>query len=211
MFELSGVTITGGMVVLAIAIGSIAAWIVRRRPYAVAALGVLIGAVHAVAYGTEYLDTATVASARGTAVDAAIGAFVTVAGALDDVFAATRWAIDRTLDALAATSMPETSVSVLEFGTFLLGMVVISALVCGALARIARWTDGTPIGEWLAALGVVFGAAGVVWTWLPIPVGELTPLHALLVVGALGAGVAAAAVAIRVRMPTLRRRVRAHR
>jgi hypothetical protein len=209
MFELWGITVTGGTVVLALVLVAIIARIAWGRPLAILAVGGLIGAVHAVAYWTAYLDAAALASVRETAADVSVGAFFAVAGAIDAVFAAVGRAITWVIDALAGVSMPETSVSVLEFGTFLLAIVVVSALVCGALIRIARWTTGTPIGEWLAGFGVVFGAIGILWTLLPVPVGELTAIHALLVAVALIAGVAIVAVAVRIPTPALRKRVRA--
>lgn len=213
MFELGGTTVTWGAVVLALCVVATTAWLVRRHPRIVAAVLTIVAAVHAVAYTTAYLDPARLASARNAAIELAIAAFLAVAGALDAAFAAIRLAIERLLDALADISMPGiASVSVLEFGVFLLALTIVSALVCGTLIRITRWTDGTPLGEWLAALGVVFGAFGIVWTWLPMPVVELTALHALLVGGAIVAGCAVGALATRAEpMLVVRRRVRAYR
>lgn len=213
MFELGGTTVTWGAVVLALCVIATTAWIVRRHPRIVAAVLTIIAAVHAVAYTTAYLDPARLASARNAAIELAIAAFLAVAGALDAAFTAIRRAIERLLDGLAAISMPGiASVSVLEFGVFLLALTIVSALVCGTLIRITRWTDGTPLGEWLAALGVVFGAFGIIWTWLPMPVVELTTLHALLVGGAIVAGCAVGALATRAEpMLVVRRRVRAYR
>lgn len=211
MFELGGVTVTWGIGVLALVLVTIVVSVAWRRPSVIVAVGGLIGVVHAVAYWTAYLDAAEVASGRETAIELSIDAFLIVAGAIDTALAAIGRAIEWTLDALANVTMPAASVSVLEFGTFLLAVAVVSALVCGALIRIARWTTGAPIGEWLAALGVVFGASGILWTWLPVPIGELAVIHALLVAGALGAGAAIAAIAIRVSTPALRKRVHAHR
>lgn len=211
MYELGGVTVTWGVVVLALVLVAGAGWLAWRGPYAVVALGALVGAVHAVAHWTEYLDAAEVASVRELALERGAEAFFAVAAALDRAFAAIRRGIEWALDSLAAVSMPAASVSVLEFGTFLLAVAAVGALVTGALIRIARWETGAPIGEWLAGLGVVFGAAGVLWTWLPVPMGELVALHALLVVGALALGATVAAVVVRIPTPALRRRVRTHR
>ncbi len=211
MFELGGITVTWGMLVLALAVVAVTAWIVRRKPSVVALLLALVGIVHAVAYWTTYLDANAVESARESALELATGAFLGAAGALDTALGTVREAIVWALDWLAGVSMPETSVSLLEFATFLGGVVVVSALVCVALVRISHWTAGTPIGEWLAALGVVFGATGILWTWLPMAVGELSALLALSIVLALGIGVAIAAVAVRIPTPALRKRVRPHR
>lgn len=213
MFELGGTTVTWGAVVLALCVVATTAWMVRRHPRVVAVLLTIVAAVHAVAYTTAYLDAARLTSARNAAIELAVAAFLGVANGLDVAFAAIRRAIDRLLDGLASASMPGiASVSILEFGVFLLGLTVVSALVCGVLIRITRWTDGTALGEWLAALGVVFGAFGIVWTWLPIPVAELTALHALLVGSVIVAGCAVGALVARTE-PILgvRRRVRAYR
>ena len=213
MFELGGTTVTWGAVVLALCVIATTAWVVRRHPRVVAVVLTIVAAVHAVAYGTAYLDAASLASARNAAIELTIGAFLAVANGLDVAFAAIRRAIEWALGALAGVSMPGiASVSLLEFGTFLLALTVVSALVCGVLVRITRWTDGTPLGEWLAALGVVFGAFGIVWTWLPVPVAELTALHALLIGGTIVAGCAVGALATRAEpMLVVRRRVRAYR
>lgn len=213
MFELGGTTVTWGVIVLTLCIVAVTAWVVRRHPRIAAVLLALIAAVHAVAYGTTYLDAARLANVRNIAIELAIAAFFAVAGGLDAGFAAIRRAIAWLLDGLAAVSMPGiASVSILEFGGFLLAVAVVSALVCGALIRITRWTDGTPLGEWLAALGVVFGAFGVVWTWLPVPVAELPAVHALLIGGAIVAGCGVGFLVTRTK-PILvaRRRVRAYR
>lgn len=213
MIEPGGVSVTWGVVVLTICVVATAAWIVRRHPRVVAALLALVGAVHAVAYGTAYLDAARLADVRSAAIDLAATAFLGLAGALDAVFAAAGRSIAGVLDALAGVSMPGAGpVSVLEFGSFLLAMVVVSALVCGALVRISRWTDEAPLGEWLAGLGVVFGAVGIAWTLLPVPAVELSTLHALLIVGAVGVGALVAAVATRAEpVLAMRRHVRADR
>lgn len=211
MFELWGTTVTGGMVALALALVAIVARIAWGRPLAVLAVGGLIGVVHAVAYWTPYLDAAAVASVRETTIELSVAAFFAVAGAIDTAFAAVARAVGWAIDALAGIEMPASSVSVLEFGTFLLAVAVVGALVVLSLLRITRWTTGTPIGEWLAGFGVVFGAIGILWTWLPVPIGEVTAVHALLVAVALGAGVAIVAVAVRIPTPALRKRVRAHR
>lgn len=211
MFELGGVTVTWGVVALAMALAAGAAWLAWRGPYAVVALGLLVGAVHAVAYWTEYLDAAAVASARKTVIELSVGAFFAVAGALDTLFAAIREAVEWVLDALAGVSMPATSVSVLEFGSFLLAVALASALVCATLVRIVRWADGTPLGAWLAGLGVVLGASGVLWTWLPLGIGEMAALHALLIAVAAAAGTGVGALAVRVPVPAFGDRARTHR
>lgn len=213
MFELGGTTVTWGAAVLALCLVATTAWVVRRHPRVVAVVLTIVAAVHAVAYETAYLDAARLASARSAAIELASAAFLAVANGLDVAFAAIRRTIEWLLDGLAGISMPGIeSVSVLEFGTFLLALTAVSALVCGALVWITRWADGTPLGEWLAALGVVFGAFGVLWTWLPVPVAELTALHALLVGGAIVVGCAVGALATRAKpILVVRRRVRAYR
>lgn len=213
MFELGGTTVTWGMVALALCMAAATAWVVWRHPRVVALVLAVIAAVHAVAYWTAYLDAARLANARNAAIELASAAFLAVANGLDIAFAAIRGAIARLLDGLAGVSMPGiATVSVLEFVTFLLGLTVVSALVCGVLVRITRWSDGTALGEWLAALGVVFGAFGVVWTWLPVPAAELSAVHALLIGGAIVAGCAVGALATRAEpIPVVRRRVRTYR
>lgn len=212
MFELGGVTVTWGAVVLGICLVAAAGWVLWRRPLAVVAPAVLIAGVHVLAYATTYLDPTRLASARETAIELSTAAFLSIAGALDTVFAATRRAIVWLLETLDAVSMPGAAVSVLEFGGFLLAAAVVSALVCGSLVRIVRWANGEPLGGWLAGLGVVFGASGLLWTWLPVPLAEFAALHALLVVGAIGVGVALGAVATAgSTAPAVRERVRAYR
>lgn len=212
MFALGGVTVTWGVLVLAFGIVGLVAWITRYRPYVVAVLVTLIAAVHAVAYGTAYLDATRVASARSTATELLVTAFLAVAGALDVGFAAIGDAIAWFLAGLADVPMPQTSVSVLEFGSFLLLVAALSAFVCGALLRIPRWAEGAPLGGWLAALGVVFGAIGIGWTLLPITADELTTLHALLIVAVIAAGVIVAVAIVRGPVtPKLRKRVRVYR
>lgn len=217
MFELGGVTVTWGMVALALVLVAGAVWLTWRGPYVVAALVALIGAVHAVAYGTAYLDPARLASVRGTAFDLARAGFLAGAGALDTAFTTIGWALSRGFDALSTTTMPGATVSVLEFATFLLAVVVTSAVVCGLLLWIVRWADGTPLGVWLAGLGVVFGMTGILWTWLPFGIAETTALHALLIVAAVLVGVIGGGYAITAvtadEPPTLgaRERVRAER
>ncbi|MDL5362603.1 hypothetical protein [Halalkalicoccus sp. NIPERK01] len=217
MFELGGVTVTGGMVALALVLVAGAVWLTRRVPYVVVALVALIGAVHAVAYGTAYLDPARLASVRGTAFELARDGFLAAAGALDTAFAAIGWALSRGFDFLSTTTMPGATVSVLEFATFLLAVVVASAVVCGLLLWIVQWADGTPLGVWLAGLGVVFGMTGILWTWLPFGIAEATALHALSIIAAVLVGVIGGGYAITVvtadEPPTLgvRERVRAER
>lgn len=216
MFELGGVTVTWGMIVLALAIVAGAVWLTWRVPCVVAALAALIGAVHAVAYGTAYLDPARLANARGNAMELARAAFLAAADALDTAFGAIRRALSWGFATLGDTPMPETSISVLEFVTFLLAVVVASAIVCGLLIWIVRWADGTPLGAWLAGLGVIFGATGILWTVLPVGIAEATALHVLSIVAAILVG-AIAGYAITVvttdESPTLgvRERVRSDR
>lgn len=207
MFELGGMTVTWGTLVLIALLTAGIAWFAWRGPYAVVALGVLIGAVHAVAYWTEYLDAAAVADVRGTVAELAVEAFLAAAAGLDALFAAIGWV----LDWLAGISMPAASVSVLEFGSFLLAVALAGALVCAALVGIVRWADGTPIGAWLAGLGVVFGASGVLWTWLPMGIAEMAALHALLIAVALLVGIGVGALATRTPAPALQRGIRTHR
>ncbi len=212
MFELGGVTVTWGAIVLGLCLVAAAGWVLWRRPLAVVVPAVLIAGVHVLAYATTYLDPARLASARETAIGLSTAAFLAVAGALDAVFAATRRAVVWLLEALDAVSMPGAAVSVLEFGGFLLAVAIVSALVCGALVRIVRWADGEPLGGWLAGLGVVFGASGVLWTWLPVPLATLAALHALLVVVAIVVGVALGALATGgSTVPAVRERVRTYR
>lgn len=212
MFELGGVTVTWGVIVLALSIVAAVTWTLRRRPLVVIVPTLSIAGVHAVAYGTAYLDAALVASVRETAIESSIAAFLAVADAIDASLAAIRRAIARLLETLAGVPMPGVAVSVLEFGGFLLAVAVASALVCGTLVRIARWAEDEPLGGWLAALGVVFGASGVLWTWLPVPPAELAALHALSIAGAIGAGVVVALlVAGGSPAPAMRERVRAYR
>lgn len=212
MFELGGVTVTWGAIVLGLCLVAATGWVLWRRPLAVVVPAVLIAGVHVLAYATTYLDAARLASIRETAVGLSIAAFLAVAGALDVVFAAIRRTIVWLLEALDAVSMPGAAVSVLEFGGFLLAAMIVSALVCGALVRIVRWADGEPLGGWLAGLGVVFGAIGVLWTWLPVPLAELAALHALLVVVAIVVGVALGALATGgSTAPAVRERVRTYR
>ncbi|MFC6903854.1 hypothetical protein [Halalkalicoccus tibetensis] len=211
MFELGGMTVTWGTLVLVALLTAGIAWFAWRGPYAVVALGALIGGIHAVAYWTEYLDAAAVADVRGTVAGLAVEAFLVAAAGLDTLFAATGTAIGWLLDWLAGISMPAASVSVLEFGSFLLAVTLAGALVCASLVRIVRWAEGTPIGAWLAGLGVVFGASGVLWTWLPIGIGEMAALHALLIAVALVAGIGVGALAVRTPTPALQRQLRTHR
>lgn len=212
MFELGATPVTWGAIVLALCLVGATAWTLWRRPLAVAAPLAFIVGVHVLAYGTTYLDAARLASVRETTIHLAMTAFLTVAGAIDALFAAIGRAIAWLLDALAGVPVPGTAVSVLEFGSFLLAATVVSALVCGALVRIVRWAEGEALGGWLAGLGVVFGASGILWTWLPVPPAELAALHALLVVGAIGAGVAVALTVTRgSTAPAMRERVRAYR
>ncbi|WP_122089533.1 hypothetical protein [Halalkalicoccus subterraneus] len=188
MFELGGVTVTLGtlVAVLALLVGTV--WIAWRRSSAIVAAGLLVGGVHAVAAFTDYLDPATVTSARETLLERGVAGFFALAAGFDTVFAAIASAISWVLDALDATGMPGVEVSVLSFVSTLLGLAVVSALVCGALVWIGRWADGAPLGGVLASLGVVFGAVGTLWTWLPLDLGDLSALYTLLVVGAVAAG-----------------------
>lgn len=212
MFELGGVTVTPGVIVLTLCLVAAVGVTLWRRPLVIAVPVVLVVGVHAIAYATTYLDAARLASVRETAIELSTAAFLAAAGALDAVFAAIRRAIAWLLEALDAVSMPGTAVSVLEFGGFLLAAAVVSALVCGALVRIVRWADGEPLGGWLAGLGVVFGASGLLWTWLPVPLAEFAALHALLVAGAIVVGAALGAVAAGgSTAPAVRERVRAYR
>lgn len=188
MFELGGVTATLGALAAVFTLLAGAVWLVRRRPSAIVATGMLVGAVHAVAYFTDYLDPATVASARETAIELGVDGFFALAAGFDTVFAAIASAISWVLDRLDATGMPGVDISVLSFVGTLVGLVVVSSLVCCALIWIGRWADGSPLGGVLASLGVVFGAVGVLWTWLPLSLADLTALYTLLVVGAIATG-----------------------
>jgi hypothetical protein len=212
MFELGGTTATPGVVVLALCLVAATTWVAWRRPGGVVVLATSVAAVHALAYATAYLDAAQVASVRTAAAGLAAAAFLAVAGALDAVFAAIRRAIMWFLDALAAVSMPGTAASVLEFGAFLLAAAVVSACVCGAVVLIVEWAEGSPLGGGLAALGVVFGAIGILWTWFPVPPAELSAVHALSIAGAVGAGVVLGTVATGAEpMPAIREHMRAYR
>lgn len=212
MIELAGTTTTPGAIVLGLCLVAATTWVAWRRPGAVVVLAVSIAAIHAVAYTTEYLDAARVAGVRTTAVDVLLGAFLAVVGALDTAFVAVRRVIAWALGALAAVSMPGTSASVLEFGGFLLAAAVVSALATGTLVGIARWAEDAPLGGGLAALGVVFGASGILWTWLPVPSAELAALHVLSIAGAIGAGVVLGAVTMGAEpTPAVRERIRAYR
>lgn len=192
--EIGGRAITPGVVVLALVIGWIAFRTFRRRPRTVGGLVSLIVFVHVIAAVTS-LDMARIGDFRRFVVRGAIEAFFLAAGVLDTVFAAVWRAIGWLFDTLASISMPGTAVSVLDFAAFLVAVLVVSALVWGALVLIARSTAGAPLGAWLAALGVLFGALGVVLTWLPVAPGEMTAIQVVLVVLAAGGGYPISAVA----------------
>lgn len=194
MFELGGVSVTWGMVALVVCLIGIAVLVILRHPRAIGVGAVLIAGVHSVAYFTNYLDPAWLTSARETTVSLAIGGFFAVADAFDTAFATIRQGIAWLFDSLSEQGMPGAGGgSVLEFGTVFLGIAAASAFVCGALIGIRRWTDDS-IGGLLAGLGVVFGVAGIVWTWLPVGVTELTALRLVFVVCAVGVGYALSVV-----------------
>ncbi|ADJ14593.1 hypothetical protein C497_04392 [Halalkalicoccus jeotgali B3] len=205
------------MAVLALALVAGAVWLVRRWPYAVLVVVGLVGAVHALAYGTAYLDAARVTSARETAIELAREGFLVAAAGLDAAFGTVRELIAAGLAVLDGTPMPAASTSVLEFVAFLLGAVVVSGLVAGAVLWIVHWADGTPLGAWLAGLGVVFGATGILWTWLPMGLAEMNAIYAVAIVAAILAGVVGAGYAISALTatdsPTIgpRKRIRADR
>lgn len=187
-FEIGGRAITPGAVVLALVIGWIALGTVRHRPRTVGGAVLLVVAGQVVAAVTSF-RAGWLDAARRFAARAGVDAFFFAAGTLDAAFAAARRAIGWGLDTLAATPMPGAeSASVLAFVAFLAAVLVVSALVCGTVILIARSTAGAPLGAWLASLGVVFGALGVVLTWLPVAPGEMTAIHAVLVAAAVGCG-----------------------
>lgn len=188
MFELGGVTVTFGTLaaVLALLVGAV--WIAWRQPYTIVAAGLLVAVVYALAAFTDYLDPETIAGAREIVIELGVAGFFALAAGFDTAFAAIASAISWVLDALDTTGMPGVEISVLSFVSTLLGLAVVSALVCGTLVWISRWADDSPLGGVLASLGVVFGAVGVLWTWLPLALADLTALYTLLVVGAVAAG-----------------------
>lgn len=192
--EIGGRAITPGVVVLALVIGWIAFRTFRRRPRTVGGLVSLVVFIHVLAL-VPSLETAWVGELRGRIVRGAIEAFFLVAGVFDAVFAAAWRGIEWLFDTLASISMPGTAVSVLDFAVFLVAVLVVSALVCGALVLIARSTAGAPLGAWLAVLGVLFGALGIVLTWLPVAPGEMTAIQIALLVLAAGGGYPISAVA----------------
>lgn len=210
MFELGGETVTWGMVVLAACLTGIVVLTILRQPRAVGVIAMLVAAVHTVAFFTDYLDPATLASARESAVSLAIAGFFVGAAALDTAFGVSRNALERLLADLSATGMPGAGgVSVLDIATTLVLIVMASALVCGVLIWIHRWADDSPLGGLLAGLGVVFGVAGIVWTWLPVGLTELTALHLVLVVCAIGVGYALSVALTGFSLsPKVRKRVR---
>jgi hypothetical protein len=210
MFELGGETVTWGMAALTACLVGLLLLTTLRQPRAVGVIAVLVAGVHAVAFFTDYLDPATLASVRERAVALSITAFFAVAAALDSAFAVTRSVIESLLASLSETGMPGAGeVSVLDTVTTFLLVVLASVVVCGVLIWIHRWADDSPLGGLLAGLGVVFGVAGIVWTWLPVGVTELTALHLVLAVCAIGVGYALSVVLTGFSLsPRLRKRVR---
>jgi hypothetical protein len=210
MFELGGETVTWGMAVLTAGLVGLLLLTTLRQPRTVGVVAVVAVGVHAVAFFTSYLDPATLASAWESAVSLSITAFFAVAAALDSAFVVIRSAIEQLLAALSETAMPGAGeISVLDTVTTLLLIVLASALVCGMLILIHRWSDDSPVGGLLAGLGVVFGVAGIVWTWLPVGLTELTALHLVLVVCAIGVGYGLSVVLTGFSLsPKVRKRVR---
>ena len=210
MFELGGTSVTWGIAVLAACLIGILLLLIWRQPRVVGVVAVGVAAVHAVAYFTSYLDPETLTSIRESAVDLATAGFFAGAAGLDTFFAVTRTAIESLLAGLSETGMPGAGeISVLDTVTTLLLVAVASAVVCGVLILIGRWSDGSPLGGLLAGLGVVFGVAGIVWTWLPVGLTELTALHLVLVVCAIGVGYALSVALTGFSLsPKVRKRVR---